>query len=271
MSRIDACFAALAAKKQAAFIPFIMAGDPSMEAAQALLNGLPEAGADIIEIGIPFSDPVADGPVIQAAGLRALAAGATLAKTIAMVANFRKTNSTTPIILMGYYNPIYHYGLSAFAKDAAAAGVDGLIIVDLPPEEEGEVLPDFRKHGLQIVRLIAPPSLENRLPALLKDASGYVYYISITGITGGKTADIGELQSQVAALKAHTKLPIAIGFGVKTPEQAASFAALGDAVVVGSSIVKTVEENASQPIETLCKLVIDQVRALAEATHNVKR
>lgn len=243
MSRIDAAFAKAKAENRAAFIPFIMAGDPSPETSQALLNALPDAGADIIEIGIPFSDPMADGPVIQEAGLRALAAGMTLKKVLAMIARFRATHKDTPIVLMGYLNPVYVYGYEAFATDAAKAGVDGIILVDAPPEEANEIEPLLSSHGIALVRLIAPTSVPGRLPLLTQGAKGYLYYISITGITGAGSATPDAIKGNIAEIRKATKLPVCVGFGIKTSGDVKSFAGLADGVVVGSAIVKKIAET----------------------------
>lgn len=241
MSRIDSTFAACKASNRAAFIPFIMAGDPDQAAAQRLLNALPAAGADIVELGIPFSDPMADGPVIASAGLRALKAGMTLAKVLEMATAFRAANPTTPLVLMGYLNPIYIYGYDAFARDAAAAGVDGIILVDLPPEEAAEVEPQLRAHGIALVRLIAPTSVPGRLPQLTQHASGYLYYISVTGITGAAAATQSDVATAMQHIKAATALPVCVGFGIKTAEDVKRFNA-AEGVVVGSALVKKIEE-----------------------------
>lgn len=238
--RIKQRFEALKAENRAGLVTFIMAGDPGIEASQAILNALPKAGADIIEIGMPFSDPMADGPTIQAAGLRALNAGIKLKDILAMVAKFRATDAATPIILMGYYNPLYHYGVEKFCADAAAAGADGVILVDLPPEEEAEFKPYAAKLGIDLIRLIAPTSDDTRLPRLCQSASGFVYYISIAGITGAAVAATSNLRAHVAHLREYTALPIAVGFGIKTPEQVAEVAAFADAVVVGSALVDVI-------------------------------
>ncbi|NBO19290.1 MAG: tryptophan synthase subunit alpha [Proteobacteria bacterium] len=240
-TRIESTFSGLKGKR-AALIPFLMAFDPDRETTLAALDALVEAGADIIEIGIPFSDPMADGPVIQAAGLRALQGGATLAGVLALVAEFRRKNTHTPLILMGYYNPIYRYGAEVFCADAAKAGADGLILVDLPPEEEQELTPYLQAQGLKLIRLIAPTSLETRAKTLCESASGFVYYISVTGITGAKSANNSDLKAQLAQLRQHTKLPIAVGFGIKTPQQVKDVASMADAVVVGSALVDTMHK-----------------------------
>jgi tryptophan synthase alpha chain len=243
MTRIASTFETCKRENRAAFIPFIMGGDPSLDACATLLDALPAAGADIIELGIPFSDPMADGPVIQAAGIRALEAGATLKKILERASAFRKKHAT-PLVLMGYLNPLYVYGYEAFATDAAAAGVDGIIIVDLPPEEAAELEPILTKHSIALVRLIAPTSIETRLPLLTKNASGYLYYVSIAGITGAGSATARSVNENIAAIRAATALPICVGFGIKTPADVKAMAATGaDGVVVGSSIVKRIEEN----------------------------
>lgn len=235
--RLDTRFSKLKSEGRAALVTFSMAYDPDLKTSQALLDGLPQAGADVIELGIPFSDPVADGPIIQEAGLRALNSGATLAGVLEMVAAFRKKDTDTPIILMGYYNPIFRYGGDRFAADAVDAGVDGVIIVDLPPEELGELQPAADKHELSLVRLVAPTTGDTRLAGMLKGARGFAYYIAVAGITGQRSANLDELQGRVEHLKTIAKLPLAVGFGVKTPEQAGRIGSFADAVVVGSAIV----------------------------------
>jgi len=265
ISRIEAMFARLATEKRSAFIPFIMAGDPNLEASQALLNALPAAGADMVELGMPFSDPMADGPVIQAAGLRALAAGTTVRNTLALARNFRAAHPDVPLILMGYYNPIYRFGPEAFAKEAAEHGVDGLIVVDLPPEEEDELVPHLNAHGLALVRLVAPTSLGTRLSRLTATAKGYLYYISVTGITGAKSANEGKLKQDVATIRKTTSLPLAVGFGVKTREQVENFGQFADGVVVGSAIVAKVEANAHKPVPELVGAVSSFVKSLTSA------
>ena len=243
MTRIADTFARCERDNRAAFIPFIMAGDPSLTACAALLDTLPGAGADIIELGIPFSDPMADGPVIQAAGLRALEAGACLEKIIAMVGQFR-TKHATPLVLMGYLNPIYVYGYERFARDAQAAGIDGIILVDLPPEEAPELEPLLTQHGIALVRLIAPTSVPERLPLLTETAQGYLYYIAITGITGSaNTAPAERMAAHIAAIRNATGLPLCVGFGVKTPADVAAIARIADGVVVGSAIVQRIHET----------------------------
>ena len=258
MSRIDTRFAQCKAENRAAFIPFIMAGDPSPEASLDLLNALPGAGADIIEIGIPFSDPMADGPVIAEAGLRALAAGMTLEKLLAMVTKFRAVHDT-PIVLMGYVNPVYVYGYARFAADAAKAGVDGIILVDAPPEEASEMEPVLADHGIAFVRLIAPTSVPDRLPLLARGAQGYLYYISITGITGAASATPQAIERNLAEIRKVTSLPVCVGFGIRTPADVASFAGLADGVVVGSAIVKKIADTNGDVTQ-----VSELVQALAE-------
>ncbi len=242
-SRIEHTFARAKKERRACLIPFIMGGDPDLKTTALLLEALPGAGADIIEIGIPFSDPMADGPVIQAAGKRALAAGTTVPKIIELVKNFRKKNGDTPIILMGYYNPIYCYGADKFCKDAATAGADGIILVDLPPEEEDELRPSLDAAGLKLIRLVAPTSDDQRLKRLTASAGGFIYYISITGITGAMGAEARELKQKIDHLHSFTSLPVAAGFGIKTPQQAREAAAAADAVVVGSALVETIAQT----------------------------
>ncbi len=236
-TRIDARFAKLKQEGRAAFITFLMAGDPDPETSLDIIKALPKAGADIIEIGMPFTDPMADGPAIQAAGLRALKAGMTLKKTLAMVRAFRQDDATTPLVLMGYYNPIYIYGVDRFLLDAKAAGVDGLIIVDLPPEEDVELCLPAMQAGLNFIRLATPTTDDKRLPAVLANTSGFVYYVSITGITGSASADTAVVGEAVARIKRHTKLPVCVGFGIRTPEAAHGIAQKADGAVVGTALV----------------------------------
>lgn len=273
-SRLNTRFAACASEGRAALVTFITAGDPDHDTSLALLKALPEAGADIIELGVPFTDPMADGPAIQAAGLRALKNGQTLAKTIAMVREFRKTNSTTPIVLMGYYNPVYIYGVDRFLTDAKEAGVDGLVVVDLPPEEDGELCLPALKAGLAFIRLATPTTDDRRLPAVLANTAGFVYYVSIAGITGSATPDADRVKQAVARIKRHTALPVAVGFGVKTPAQAAEIASGADGVVVGSALIDALrgsldaEEKATA---ATIPAVTSLVGALAEAVHGARR
>ena len=236
-TRIDARFAELKQEGRAAFIAFLTAGDPDPETSLDIIKALPKAGADIIEIGMPFTDPMADGPGIQAAGLRALKAGMTLKKTLAMVRAFRQDDATTPLVLMGYYNPIYIYGVDRFLLDAKAAGVDGLIIVDLPPEEDVELCLPAMQAGLNFIRLATPTTDDKRLPAVLANTSGFVYYVSITGITGSASADTAVVGEAVARIKRHTKLPVCVGFGIRTPEAAYGIAQKADGAVVGTALV----------------------------------
>lgn len=261
--RLSNRLAELKAQGRAGFVPFIMAGDPNLKISAEILHQLPDHGADIIELGIPFSDPMADGPTIQAAGLRALNARTKVADIFKLVADFRTQNDTTPIILMGYYNPLYHIGLDTFMSAAKQAGVDGLIIVDVPSEEIAPMRAAADKHAIDIVRLIAPTSLENRLPAITQSASGFVYYIAIKGITGTASANMQHLAADVAKVKAATDLPVAVGFGIKTPQDVKEVAAFADLVVVGSALVALVEkhgEDAPKHILTECKALSDALR-----------
>ncbi|GHU05478.1 tryptophan synthase alpha chain [Alphaproteobacteria bacterium] len=235
MSRIQTRFAQL--KGRPGLVTFIAAGDPDFETCQSLLNALPGAGADIIELGMPFTDPAADGPAIQAASLRALKNGASMAKTLKLVQGFRLQDKETPIILMGYFNPVYSWGVERFAKDAAAAGVDGVIIVDLPPEEAGELVPHTKAAGLDFIVLTTPTTGDIRLPTVLENASGFIYYVSIAGVTGADAAKDNDVQRAMERIRRHTDLPVAVGFGVKTAENVRATGAIADAVVVGSAIV----------------------------------
>jgi tryptophan synthase alpha chain len=239
-TRIDRRFAALKQEGRAALVTFTMAGDPDYDASLAIVNALPAAGADVIEIGMPFTDPMADGPAIQAAGVRALKSGQDMNRTIALVREFRRADDTTPVVLMGYYNPIYIYGVDRFLADALAAGVDGLIVVDLPPEEDAELCLPALKAGLNFIRLATPTTDDRRLPAVLANTSGFVYYVSITGITGAAAPDHSRVAEAVARIKRHTTLPVAVGFGVRAAEQAAAIARGADGVVVGSALVERV-------------------------------
>jgi tryptophan synthase alpha chain len=242
-TRIDARFADLKREGRAALVTFITAGDPDADTSLALLKALPGAGADVIELGMPFTDPMADGPAVQASSQRALKAGATLAKTLAMVGAFRASDQATPIVLMGYYNPIYIYGVDAFLADAKAAGVDGLIVVDLPPEEDNELCLPALKADMNFIRLATPTTDDRRLPAVLANTSGFVYYVSITGITGMATPDFRKVGDAVARIKRHTTLPIAVGFGVKTAAHARAIAASADGVVVGSALIDALKAS----------------------------
>lgn len=260
MTRIETTFKSLT---RPALISFITAGDPDYPQSLAAMKALADSGADIIELGMPFTDPMADGPAIQLASQRALAAGATMAGTLQMVRDFRAGNDSTPIVLMGYYNPVLQYGLEAFAKDAAGAGVDGLILVDIPPEEANPLLAAIKPHGLDLIRLLTPTSDETRLPKLLSGASGFLYYVSITGVTGTAQADAAAVAAHIQTIKQSTALPVAIGFGIKTPDDVKRFSAIGDAVVVGSALVQTIADNAGN--STLCEKISTQVKGLAGA------
>jgi len=273
-TRIDTRFAALKAQGRAALVAYLTAGDPDAETSLALVKALPAAGADLIELGMPFTDPMADGPAVQAAGLRALNAGATMVKTLDLVRAFRETDDTTPIVLMGYYNPIYIYGVEKFLVDAKAAGIDGLIVVDLPPEEDEELCIPAMKAGLNFIRFATPTTDEKRLPAVLKNMSGFVYYVSITGITGAATPDFDKVKQAVAALKQHTDLPIVVGFGVKTAEHARTLAEGVDGVVVGSALVEAVRKSLDEPGKSTAatvKAVTDLVAELAAGVRGVKK
>jgi tryptophan synthase alpha chain len=264
MSRIAARFEELKKQNRAAFIPFITAGDPGAETTAAMLEKLPGAGADLIELGVPFSDPMADGPAIQAASQRALKAGMTLTKVLELVRTFRKTDRKTPLVLMGYCNPIHKYGTARFAKDAAEAGVDGLITVDLPPEEDDILRLPAASHGLDIVRLATPTTDDQRLKTILNGAGGFLYYVSITGVTGTKSFAEDDVRAAVARLQASTGLPCAVGFGIKTPERAAAVAKFADAAVVGSAIVDRMASGAGiDETVAYCK-------ELAEAVHGAR-
>jgi tryptophan synthase alpha chain len=240
VSRIAGRFAELAKQGRAGLVTYVMAGDPDAAAAQAVLDGLPAAGADIIELGLPFSDPMADGPAIQAAALRALNAGASTRKALEQLRRFRAKDTTTPVVLMGYYNPIYIYGPEKFCRDAADAGADGMIVVDLPPEEDAELRPYAKAAGLDLVRLATPTTDDRRLPTVLDGASGFLYYVAVLGVTGTKSAVSTKVAEAVARIRRSTKLPVAVGFGIKTPADAAAIARDADAAVVGSALVQCV-------------------------------
>ncbi len=241
--RVAATFERLSAEGRAGLVTFITAGDPDLETSQQLMQRLPSAGADIIELGMPFSDPMADGPAIQAANLRALGGGASLRRTLDMVARFRHGDDQTPVILMGYFNPIYQYGPDRFARDALESGVDGLIMVDLPPEEDDELCDPARTAGLHWVRLVTPTSDEKRLEQVLRNTSGFIYYVSIAGITGTRSAAKGAVGDAVARLRQHTDLPIAVGFGINTADQVRQTGEIADGAVVGSAIIREIERN----------------------------
>jgi tryptophan synthase alpha chain len=269
VSRIAHRFAELQEAGHAAFVPFITAGDPDAETSFALLERLPDAGADIIELGVPFSDPMADGPAIQASSLRALRAGMTIAGVLEMVRRFRKANDTTPIVLMGYFNPIHAYGVERFVADAAAAGVDGLITVDLPPEEDDVLRTPAAQRDLNIIRLATPTTDERRLATVLNGASGFLYYVSIAGVTGTKSYDESGLRKAVARVKKQSGLPCVVGFGIRTPEQARNVARFADAVVVGSAIVDRVARAAAErsPSESIVGDALSFCRSLADSVH----
>ena len=273
-TRIDRRFAALKADGRAALVTFITAGDPDAETSLAILKALSAAGADVIELGMPFTDPMADGPSVQAAGQRALKAGQTMAKTLAMVRAFRAGDTATPIVLMGYYNPIYIYGVERFLADAKAAGIDGLIIVDLPPEEDDELCLPTLRAGLNFIRLATPTTDDRRLPAVLANTSGFVYYVSIAGITGAALADPAKITGAVARIKRHTELPVAVGFGVKTPEHARAIAAGADGVVVGSSLVDAIKLSLDKDGKATARTVAavtDLVASLAAGVRGARR
>jgi len=268
VTRIDARFAALKKEKRPALVTFITAGDPDPETSAQVLTGLVKAGADIIELGMPFSDPMADGPAIQASSQRALKAGQTMIKTLQLVRDFRVSDATTPIVLMGYYNPIYVYGNERFIKDAKAAGVDGLIVVDVPPEADDELCLPALAAGLNFIRLATPTTDKARLPAVLKNTSGFVYYVSITGITGAAAPVVNDVHSQVKAIKAETPLPVVVGFGVRSGEQARAISKGADGVVVGSAIVSTIEKSLGpkgEATDRTVKGVTELVRELRAA------
>jgi tryptophan synthase alpha chain len=273
-TRIDARFAELAKQGRSAFVTFLMAGDPDPKTSLDILKALPKAGADVIEIGMPFTDPMADGPSIQAAGLRALKAGMTLKKTLEMVRGFRKDDNTTPLVLMGYYNPIYIYGVDKFLVDAKAAGVDGLIIVDLPPEEDTELCIPAMKAGLNFIRLATPTTDDKRLPAVLANTSGFVYYVSITGITGSASADTNAVGEAVARIKRHTKLPVCVGFGIRTPNAARAIAENANGAVVGTALVDALRaslDNEGRATPKTVGAVADLVSALAQGVRGAKQ
>jgi len=267
-TRLADRFAALKRAGRAGLITFITAGDPNAETSFAVLTGLPDAGVDIIELGMPFTDPMADGPSIQAAGLRALDSGMTVVGTLDLVRRFRTSDQATPIVLMGYYNPIYTYGVDRFLTDALAAGVDGLIIVDLPPEEDGELCLPALAAGLPFIRLATPTTDDSRLPAVMANTAGFVYYVSITGITGAASAASGDIADAVSRLRRHTDLPIAVGFGIKTPDQAAEIARHADGVVVGSAVVDKVGQLAGR--NGSVQSVLDFVGSLADGVRGAR-
>jgi tryptophan synthase alpha chain len=273
-TRIDRRFAALKDEGRAALVTFTMAGDPDYDTSLALAKALPQAGADVIELGMPFTDPMADGPAIQAAGVRALAAGQTMKKTLALVRAFRAGDDATPIVLMGYYNPIYIYGVDKFLADAKAAGVDGLIVVDLPPEEDEELCLPALRAGLNFIRLATPTTDDRRLPAVLANTSGFVYYVSVAGITGSAAPDPGRVTEAVARIKRQTALPVAVGFGVRTAQAAAALARGADAVVVGSALVDALNKTldpGGKPTGRTVAAVTDLVAELAAGVRSAGR
>ena len=261
MTRIDAKFAELKAAGKKAFVSYTMAGDPDYDTSLDIMKGLPAAGVDIIELGLPFTDPMADGPTIQLAGQRALEAGQTLQKTLDIAAKFRKGDDTTPIVLMGYYNPIYSRGVDTFLAEAKAAGIDGLIIVDLPPEEDDEPCVPAQAAGLNFIRLATPTTDDKRLPKVLQNTSGFVYYVSITGITGAANAEAGDVGPEVARIKSATDLPVIVGFGIKTPERSEAIAKVADGAVVGSAIVEKI--GAGESVSD----VLAFVKSLSDGAH----
>ncbi len=274
MSRIARRFAALKAEGRAGLVAYLTAGDPDIETSTRLFEGVAAAGADLIEIGMPFSDPMADGPAIQAGGQRALKAGMTLRKTLALARHLRERDADTPYVLMGYYNPIYRYGAEAFARDAVDAGIDGAIIVDLPPEEDAELAGPAREAGLDVIRLATPTSDDRRLPTIVRGAGGFLYYVAIAGITGTRSADSGAVREAVARLRRHTDLPVAVGFGIKNPEQAAAVARAADAAAVGSALVDRVAQNLDgdgRAKPGLVDAVLGEISALASGIRAARR
>ena len=269
LSRLSARFARLKAENRAALVTYVMAADPDRATSQAILDGLPAAGADIIELGMPFTDPMADGPAIQLAAQRSLAAGGSLKATLEMAAAFRAKDAETPLVLMGYYNPVYAWGPEAFCRAAAAAGIDGLILVDLPPEEVDELLPHARTNGIDFIFLTTPTSDDSRLPTVVAQASGFVYYVSVTGITGVRSASRDAIAEAVARLRRHTALPLCVGFGIKTPEQVAEVAQLADGAVVGSAIVQAIAAHAGTPQAVTAPLEL--VRTLAAGVQGARK
>jgi len=272
MSRIAARFAELKAEGRSAFVPFVTAGDPDFETSLAILEALPGAGADVIELGMPFTDPMADGPAVQASSLRALKAGATMARTFDLIRAFRKRDDKTPIVLMGYYNPIHVRGADVFVRDAKDAGADGFIVVDLPPEEDAVLLKPAQAAGMDIIRLVTPTTHDARLAKVLQGASGYLYYVSITGVTGTKSFAEGDVKAALSRIRKATGLPVAVGFGIRTPAQAAQIAQIADAAVVGSAIVAIVAENQQADrdgivakVSELCRSLADSIRAASGA------
>ena len=269
-TRIDRRFAELKEQGRAALVTFLTAGDPDPETSLAILRAIPAAGADVVELGMPFTDPMADGPAIQMSSQRALKAGQTLKKTLDIVRAFRQSDDAMPLVLMGYYNPIYIYGVDRFLRDAKSAGVDGLIVVDLPPEEDAELCIPALNAGLNFIRLATPTTDDKRLPAVLANTSGFVYYVSITGITGAATPDPGKVAAAVARIKRHTSLPVAVGFGVRTAEQAATIASGADGVVVGSALVNALNGSLDGDDKATAKTVTVVINLVAELARGVR-
>jgi tryptophan synthase alpha chain len=273
VTRIEERFATLRREGRAGLVTYLTCGDPDAESFAQILAGLPQAGADLIEIGVPFSDPMADGPAIQAAGLRALKAGMSLPKVLAIVRGFRAKDEATPIVLMGYYNPIYHYGVAKFLADAKAAGVDGLIVVDLPPEHDEELCLPAKAAGLDFIRLATPTTDDKRLPQVLKNTQGFLYYVAVAGVTGTKSAAGDAITAAVTRLKKHTDLPVAVGFGIRTPAQAAAVAKVADAAVVGSALVDRVAASldaSGKATPALIKAVLADVHALSQGVRSAR-
>ncbi|MEO1160487.1 MAG: tryptophan synthase subunit alpha [Pseudomonadota bacterium] len=270
-TRIEDRFASLKAEGRAALVTFVTAGDPGYDTSLELLRALPDAGADVIELGMPFTDPMADGPAIQASSLRALGAGQNMIRTLKLVSEFREGDNETPIVLMGYYNPIYIYGVDKFIADAKAAGVDGLIVVDLPPEEDHELCIPALNEGLNFIRLATPTTDDKRLPKVLTNTSGFVYYVSVTGITGSKAPDISRVTDAVSRIKRHTELPVAVGFGVRSAEQAAGIASGADGVVVGSALVNTIRDSLDADGTATDTTVSDVLKLVSELAQGVRQ
>lgn len=268
MSRLDTCFAQLKEQNRAALVTFLTAGDPGYDASLAILKGLPEAGADVIELGMPFTDPVADGPAIQLANIRALGNGQNLRKTLNMVREFRETNQHTPIVLMGYFNPIHHYGVSEFVVDAKAAGVDGLIVVDVPAEHNDMLCDPAQAQGIDFIRLTTPTTDDARLPVVLAGSSGFVYYVSVAGVTGAGSASMQQLDQALARLRRHTELPLCIGFGIRTAEHAAQVAKRADGVVVGSALVEQIAQ--AKDAQAAVAGVLDLCRELSQGVRQAR-
>jgi len=271
VTRLADTFARLKKEGRAAFVPFVTAGDPDMDTSFAILEKLPAAGADVIELGMPFTDPMADGPAVQASSVRALKSGATMVKVLEMVKKFRRTNKNTPIVLMGYYNPIHAYGTARFAKDVAAAGVDGLIVVDLPLEEDEVLRVPAKAHGVDLVRFVTPTTDDARLKQIVADASGYLYYVSVAGVTGTKAVPEDDVRAALTRIRAVTSLPVTVGFGIREPAQAEAIARIADGVVVGSAIVAQVAGNLAAGKDRAVAGVLELTRALAGSTHAARR